>query len=954
MGIADLFRPNWKHSSHSVRAAAVKNMDADRVDTLLEIAETDPDADIRNLALERVQDAEALEAFADRVSDKPLAVTARERADTLWMSAATQDDDVGVAESALARVSGEAALSDVVRRSKLDAIRRLALERMQDPRSLAEVVKNVKDRELANLALSQIQDQAILRGLVLEEQRRDIAASALDRIEDAESLKLLAQRAKVKAIQTKARRKLDALKAPSEEEKAAALEQKKLHARIVQVLRRVEKVVRSTDWDRAAQQLDELRRDWDTLCGQWTDPEQKLVERFETLTKGFELRHEQVTTLREARAEPVVAPEAVDEHREDRAARDAVLERVIALDGDDAQEQLEELQKEWEALGPIPDAYQAEYAGRFDTARRQVQRSQDREQDRAAREAAFEELLGEATASLSLERTGDLRKAFAMHRRDWRQAEKRFGRDDAFAGRFEALEVQVRERENDERAAQESRRQENLEGLQRLLSKAQEVADQRSLAKVDRALRDIRLALKKPGPVPQKSDWNDLKPQFQEVRDRLVVLLRELRDADGWKRWANTSQQEQLIAEAEALMEVEELAEVAKRLRAAQAAWKKLGPGSRKKGDELWQKFKTTCDQVHARCEVYFQEQDQARQEALEKKTALCEQVEALQDSEEWAETAERIKALQAEWKESGPVPRKLSDAIWKRFRGACDHFFERRKVAFKEQDAQREQNLEKKLALCERAEALRDSDQWDETTAKIKALQAEWKAIGPVPRRKSDAIWSRFRGTCDHFFERRKDYQDEGRSENLAKRKELLDELARLLDAGEDAAADASKFVEAWDKWKTLSPVPSAEEAPTQERFRVVLSRAMETLRAGFLGTVLDPMLTSQKMESLCSKAEALAAEVDEANGDTEAEAIDPQDAEAMAAKLKEALAASAFRKEFQQEDAQRIAEQGSQLKRSWDRLAPLPGEESEQLTARFEKAYTKLKKAAAAAGPR
>ncbi len=936
MGIADLFRPNWKHSNPRVRATAIKSLDVDQVATLLEVADTDPDEELRLLALERIQDAEALEHYAERCESPEIADAARRRADELWMSAATQDEDAESAESALSRVSGEEALAEVVRRSRLDAIQRLALERMQDPRVLAEVVKQVKDRKLANQALSQIDDCATLRGIVLEEQRRDLASAALDRIDDPESLKLISQRAKVKAIRTRAKRKLEEQEAPSAEEEAAALVEKKRHARLVQILRRVEKVTQSADWDRASAQLAELRSDWADLSREWREPDDKLVERFETLCRGFELRHEQVESMRAERQD------AVEEHREDREARDALLEEILGLEGEDVAEPLAALTERWEALGPIPELYTAEYRGRFDTAVRQVQRRAEREEDRADREAAYEALLAAATESLSEERVSDIRKAFSEHRKDWRRLEKKYGRDDAFAGRFEALLVQVREHEADERAAKDRRREDNLERLKGLLAKAEAAVTGDSVVKVDRILKDVRAVVKKPGPVPEKSDWLELKPQFQAVRDQLVVHLRELRDADGWKRWANTSQQEQLIADVEALAEVDDLAEVAKRLRRAQATWKKLGPGSRKKGDELWQKFKSTCDQVHARCEVYFLEQDRSRQENLEKKTALCEQVEALQDSEQWAETTERIKALQAEWKETGPVPRKQSDDIWKRFRGACDHFFDRRKVAYKEQDSQRQENLDKKLVLCERAEALQDSEEWAETTERIKALQAEWKAIGPVPRKKSDAIWKRFRGACDHFFDRRKDFHDEGRGENLAQRKALLDELTRMLDdPSHGSEAVASRCVEAWDRWKSLRPVPSTEEAPTQERLTAVLARAMESHKAAFLGSVLDPMLTSQKMESLCTKAEALAEKASESQGAPSAEEIDPQDAEAMAEKLKEALAASAFREDSLKEVAQQLGEQLGQLKRAWDVLPPLPGEEGKTFRERFAVAY-------------
>ncbi len=955
MGIADLFRPNWKHSKHSVRLAAVKELDPAEVTTLLEIAETDPASELRELALARIEDAEALEEFADRIAEAnaDLAHTARQRADDLWMTAATQGEVPDMAESALARVSGEEALSDVVRRSPLEPIQRLALERMQDPRSLAEVVKHTRDQELASLALSQIDDCGILRGLVLEEPRREIAGLALDRIEDPESLKLLSHRAKVKSIRTRAKRKLEQQQAPDEQEQAAALADKKRHAQRVQLLRQVEEATRSTDWEEAPRRLEALRREWEELAAEGKAPTAKLQDRLDSLLKGFDLRREQAAEVLAARTR---SDEVAQEHREDRAAREEILERILAVAGekeDDAAElgrleaELGRLEAEWESLGPIPEPYRAELAGRFDTACRQARRHKERAEERAEREAAFEALLAEAEEALSLDKLGAMRKAFDEHRRSWQRLEKRYGRDDALHGRFEALVVRLREHEADAKAARQQRQQENLERVQVLVSRAEEGTQLKSIAKLDRLLTDVRATLKKPGPLPDKTHWNELKPRLQQARDALVIYLRELREQEDWKRWSNTSRQEKLLQEAEALAEVEDLAEVARRLKRVQADWKKLGPGSRKRSDELWKKFKATCDAAHERCAEYFEEQDRQRQENLQKKTELCEQAEALQDSEELKETAERLKAMQTEWKSIGPVPRKQSEAIWKRFRAACDHFFERRKEAFRAQDEQREENLQKKTELCERAEAMQGSDDWDETANQLKGLQAEWKATGPVPRKQSDAIWKRFRTACDHFFARRKDYLDEGRREHLARRQELLQELtARLEGADAGSAAEvAARFVEAWGAWSSLSPVPADQEAPTREMLLELTARAVQAHRADFLGTVLDPMLTAQKMESLCDKAEALVAEAEERVGGPSGDDVDPQDAEAMAAKLKEALAASAFREEFQQEDAQRLADELQKLEQAWSRLPPLPGPDAESLGDRFQRACARTR---------
>ena len=128
---------------------------------------------------------------------------------------------------------------------------------------------------------------------------------------------------------------------------------------------------------------------------------------------------------------------------------------------------------------------------------------------------------------------------------------------------------------------------------------------------------------------------------------------------------------------------------------------------------------------------------------------ALCERAEALADSTNWIQTADEIKRLQAEWKTIGPVTRGQEKAIWERFRIPCDRFFTRRHQDLAQRKGMWTENLAKKEALCARAEALAESTDWDSAAAEIKALQAEWKAIGPVKKTRSEAIWQRFRGAC-------------------------------------------------------------------------------------------------------------------------------------------------------------------------------------------------------------
>jgi hypothetical protein len=360
--------------------------------------------------------------------------------------------------------------------------------------------------------------------------------------------------------------------------------------------------------------------------------------------------------------------------------------------------------------------------------------------------------------------------------------------------------------------------------------------------------------------------------------------------------------------------------------------------------DALWQRFKTARDEVRARCDDFFDALDKERSENFKKKYALCEKVEALMDSTDWEKTAEAIKQVQQEWKQIGAVPQRESNAIWKRFRKACDTFFDRRKEHYSHLKQERDENLKRKLELCEKAEAVQDSTDWIATSNELKRLQSEWKKIGPVPRKKSDAVWKRFRKSCDHFFDRFKHRDQVELVENLRAREALCEDLESLRPDGESDEASQSEVIaqkvkEAWSTWRKIGAVPKDEEEKIEARFRQIceqlVSNASETLR----GTELDPMLSQKKKEKLCERLEELVGTFSETDSDASLEDL--------AERLKTALAARTIGGDSPKDPIlnwKEAAQQVRRLKANWERLGPVPGEAGESLDARFQKAYSKF----------
>jgi hypothetical protein len=199
---------------------------------------------------------------------------------------------------------------------------------------------------------------------------------------------------------------------------------------------------------------------------------------------------------------------------------------------------------------------------------------------------------------------------------------------------------------------------------------------------------------------------------------------------------------------------------------------------------------------INRRHQQYFELQKEAEQNNLDQKTVICEIIEGMEYDTfktfaDWEDKTKEILALQAKWKTIGPTPQKMNTKIFERFRAACDNFFKQKAAFYKYIKENMAKNLEKKKALCEKAESLKDSTDWKETAQILTQLQKEWKTIGPVGQKHSESVWKRFIGACDYFFSQKNKANSSQRSEeveNLTKKENIIrdydDILYRMTEA--------------------------------------------------------------------------------------------------------------------------------------------------------------------------
>lgn len=565
-------------------------------------------------------------------------------------------------------------------------------------------------------------------------------------------------------------------------------------------------------------------------------------------------------------------------------------------------------------------------------------------EEHAERMARLGQLLDGAERVLVATDLPDARTRWNALRRDWTALISGMTLDAETASRVADLEQRIDTRDAAIREARSRQQHDNLVRLQTLCEEMEKLAhaEHLTLRDAERALRETRAALDAPGPLPSRQDQQSIVARLKAAQSHIFPRVQDLREADGWERWANAGVQETLIARLEALREQADAAVVARQLRLVQDEWHKVRAVPREKGRELWQRYKIIEGELRLRCETYFQQLASERVENLRQKEALCAQVESLADSTDWIRTAETIKAIQAQWKTIGPVTPGHEKAVWERFRAACDRFFTRRKADLTERKSVWLTNLKKKEAICAQVEALAETTDWDHALAEVKRIQAEWRLVGPVKRNRAEALLARFHAACEKFFDRYAHRNDQELAQQIAAREQICAELENLParveseepEPPESFGKRALALKRQWDQAPTLA---REQAEPMADRFAKALCAVIAARPEAFKGTDLDPEAARRRMEQLCQLVEGFAGE------EKSAEHMSP--AAILATQLREALAANTIGGRADDEARWRnAAEEVRKAQASWRRLGPVPESVGLELEARFQRACTRF----------
>ena len=381
---------------------------------------------------------------------------------------------------------------------------------------------------------------------------------------------------------------------------------------------------------------------------------------------------------------------------------------------------------------------------------------------------------------------------------------------------FKKMYTEFKEKRADYLAAEETRRQENLQKKQAILDQIRAIAEDIDNVNVKfsefQQLQQDFKAIKDIPATAETEIWKNFQTVVEQFYDHLK-MNKELRDLDFKK---NLEAKKALVEEAKKLEEQSDPVAAFRSLQSLHDEWRNIGPVAKELRESLWDEFKEASTVINKRHQEYFEQRKATEQANEEAKTQLCEEIEAIDLStlnsfNAWTAATDKVIELQKKWKEYGFASKKANTALYTRFRKACDDFFSGKTEYFQKTKDEFNTNLEKKTALCEKAEALKETDDIRKAANEIVKLQAEWKKIGSVPRKQSDAIWQRFQTACNYFFDERKKLNSAKRDEenaNLDAKRAIIAKLKELpLDGDRREVIGQVKELQA--EWQKIGFVP-------------------------------------------------------------------------------------------------------------------------------------------------
>ena len=579
----------------------------------------------------------------------------------------------------------------------------------------------------------------------------------------------------------------------------------------------------------------------------------KVVEPEEKVTEEEKV---EVTSSEDKEAEPQEEPVAEEKVEE----KEVVAEEEQAVNEEKVEEVSQEKKEEAETLAEKPEEVKAEETSdepKTDEEKPVVEAKEKKVEKIDYTKYSQIELVNAMRDVLqeydSRDIKGDIdaiKAAFYKNLKDAAEAAKKEfieagGAEEEFKAEEDPYENDIKDLQREYRQLRierskklENEKEDNLQKKYEVIEKIKGlINNEESINKTFNEFRALQQEWRDIGLVPQsemKNLWDTYHFNVENFYD-YIKINRELRDLDLKK---NLEAKIKLCEKAEELLLDPSIIRAFNTLQKYHEQWREIGPVPREQKDDIWERFKAATTTINKNHQQFFEDRKLEQKKNLEAKTALCEKVEAINENEidshkEWDKFSKELIELQKVWRTIGFAPRKDNNKIYERFRNACDTFFDAKRAFYAKNKEEQQNNLQLKIDLCLQAEEMKESTDWKKTTQDFINIQKQWKEIGPVPRKQSDAIWKRFRTACDSFFDKKSEHFNDVDSEqvgNLKLKEELIEEIKNF-KSSKNVEDNLKKLKEFQRRWAEIGHVPFKKKDDIQTQFREAINKLYDDL---------------------------------------------------------------------------------------------------------------------------
>ncbi len=760
-------KPRWKHANPEIRREAVARINDPVI--LLEIANNDRDTGVRKAAIERIPDLATLTS----VNIAPeIQQALNERFAALLPTALDDERLLAPAENYIRARGGPALLESLIRHP------------------------NVRLRQWL---LPRIDDTTLLERMAAGDASAEIRQLAAERLETPEAI-----RRALKALGRRDKRVTRLLKQRLEQIEADAATKQEIEA----LIDAITQLGNAEQWQRDSTELMRLRNRWQQLADKADDAQR---QRFDDASKQAEAAIDEHRRQAEA-LQPVIDAKASQcELMEDFVTHLRQRHRISPTEASDLQTTLDTLLADWNELAVLPEHLEVPLANRFHRQLTEARRlvATLLENSRSGRD--LERIIEQAEKLLRKKTITE--KAVERLRQQW--AEQKLPKDPALADEyrqhFDRLSSQLQLRLDRQQAA----RDKGLAEIDQLLARIESNLDDDRLGDSIELEKRIRQILDGLADVPRK--------RLDAISQRLRDFSPRIRELDGWRHWGTDRVREELIEEAEKLVDTPQTPqERAKAVAELRQRWKGLSAIDHALNRRLWKRFDKACNAAWELCAEHRRQEAEQRKKNLAERETICAELEALHqqataDTPAWREIDRRFQQLRNRWRDAGPVDRNDWRKINRRYRKALDTMNE----ALRDE---RERNRAERMALIERLEALADSDDLPAAMAAVRDAQKAWQLTVSSKRSVEQAMWKRFKAAGDAIFARERariGQQAETTNQLLRQKADICEALERLAEQPEEIDRQLPELQQRWDD----TEMPRGRDAAAlEQRYREAL----------------------------------------------------------------------------------------------------------------------------------